>query len=274
MTRTMKRKRTIILSFVAPILFAGVVAAIVFRDRRTTDGTERSALRAPSADAGSSDLAAISNLLDFAIDSFRKEGGPVTILRDDRTVDASVPWTPGMKHPVKPDDPDLPSSGTNTLRAILGQSEEWHVFNSVCDMYTGSPETLPYERTDDVTILHFPQEWEVWIDNATGAILEPPGLPPLSVEEMSDLTWEELSRDDGIERWTRTVATASAYGGRIARLDGFRLDEIRFVGDKAFVGWRILQDPPSTDGFIRLTFWIDRRTKRIVHSGMEVHEDR
>ena len=44
--------------------------------------------------------------------------------------------------------------------------------------------------------------------------------------------------------------------------------------DKAFVGWRILKDPPSTDGFIRLTFWIDRRTKRIVHSGTEIHEDR
>ena len=46
------------------------------------------------------------------------------------------------------------------------------------------------------------------------------------------------------------------------------------VDDKAFVGWRILKDPPSTDGFIRLTFWIDRRTKRIVHSGTEIHEDR
>ena len=46
------------------------------------------------------------------------------------------------------------------------------------------------------------------------------------------------------------------------------------AGDKAFVAWRLMDDPPSADGFLRLTYWVDRRTKRIVHSGTEVHEDR
>lgn len=251
-----------------------LLAATANRTRGPMDAETRSVGSSSWTNPVPASPAAISNLLEFSIDSFRKDDAPVGILRDDKDVDASVPWAPGMKHPVRPDDPDLPGSGTNTLRAILGQSEAWHVYNSVCGMYTGSPKTLPYERTDDATILHFPQDWEVRIDNATGAILEPPGLPPLSVEEMSDLTWAELSRDGGVERWMQTIATASAYGGKICSLDGFRLDEIRFVGDKAFVGWRILKDPPSTDGFIRLTFWIDRRTKRIVHSGTEIHEDR
>ncbi len=276
MTRTMKRRFVHISTgaVVCVCVAASTVAIAVFRDRRATDAAAPDPLLDSLASVNPSDPTAISNLLEFSIDSFRKDDAPVGILRDDKDVDASVPWAPGMKHPVRPDDPDLPGSGTNTLRSILGQSEAWHVYNSVCGMYTGSPETLPYERTDDATILHFPQDWEVRIDNATGAILEPPGLPPLSVEEMSDLTWAELSRDGGVERWMQTIATASAYGGKICRLDGFRLDEIRFVGDKAFVGWRILKDPPSTDGFIRLTFWIDRRTKRIVHSGTEIHEDR
>ena len=199
-----------------------LLAATANRTRGPMDAETRSVDSSSWTNPVPASPAAISNLLEFSIDSFRKDDAPVGILRDDKDVDASVPWAPGMKHSVRPDDPDLPGSGTNTLRAIL----------------------------------------------------EPPGLPPLSVEEMSDLTWAELSRDGGVERWMQTIATASAYGGKICRLDGFRLDEIRFVGDKAFVGWRILKDPPSTDGFIRLTFWIDRRTKRIVHSGTEIHEDR
>lgn len=217
--------------------------------------------------------AAISNALEFSVESFRMDDGTVTARHDGRTPFDASAWKPGMQHPVVP-DPGLPDAGTNTLRAVLGQSEEWHVYNAVCGLYLGAPERIPYERTGDTTVLHFPSDWDIRIDNATGAILEPTGLPPLSERELSDLTWAEISRERGVERWMEIISISAASAGKSRRLTGFRLDEIRFVGDKAFVAWRLMDNPPSADGFLRLTYWVDRRTKRIVHSGTEVHEDR
>lgn len=273
----MKRQTVVLVALAVPLLCAGIVGITmvtgIFRARQTTDAEPRFVGSASWTNPVPASPAAISNALVFSVESFRMDDGTVTARHDGRTPFDSSAWKPGMQHPVVP-DPGLPDVGTNTLRAVLGQSEEWYVYNAVCGLYLGSPERIPYERTGDTTVLHFPSDWDVRIDNATGAILEPTGLPPLSERELSDLTWAEISRERGVERWMEVISTSAASAGKRRRLTGFRLDEIRFVGDKAFVAWRLMDDPPSADGFLRLTYWVDRRTKRIVHSGTEVHEDR
>lgn len=274
----MKQHAVIATGFAGAILCACIAAiaavAGVFRDRPNEPAEPRSAI--PLSRTSSDDFSsnAISNLPLLSAESFRLDGKTVAIHLDDRSDFDPSTWQPGMKHPVIPDDPNLPNTGTNTLRAVLGQCEEWHVYNSVCGLYLGSPERIPYERTGNTTTLHFSPDWEVRIDNATGAILEPPDLPPLSESDLSDMTWVELSRDRGVERWADIVSSAAANADRLCRLIGFRLDEIRYVGDKVFVGWRLIEDPPSEDSFLRLTYWVDRRTKQVVHSGTEIHENR
>ncbi len=181
--------------------------------------------------------------------------------------------TSGTPHPVQPEDVSLPNIGTNTLRTILGPLAEIHVFNSVCGLYVGDCENIPYEKSDAITRLVFPDDWIVDIDNVTGNILIPSGLPGITAEEIAELTWREMKNGGHVRQLAETLVSQPLHDGTPARLVGFQLDEIRYVADKVFAAWRLVQVPPSSDGsFLRFSFGIDRKTKKATFLGIEVHE--
>lgn len=184
-------------------------------------------------------------------------------------------WRPGMPHPIEPEDPDMPSSGTNSLRKILGWRSEWHVFNSVNGLYSGSGDDVPYEMGDRTVFLHLGPDWTVEVEKATGIILPPADLPTISDKELSDIAWSAMERDEELRKWSdafQAVKESTDKGGVLAEV---RLDAIRRVSDKAFVAWRLVEDPPDPEGgFIRCVYWIDVRTRRIVWSGTEINENR
>ena len=78
------------------------------------------------------------------------------------------------------------------------------------------------------------------------------------------------------EKKAGNVYRQVADDGTVLReLSDVILDEIRRVGDKAFVAWRLVETPPpDEDGFIRSVFWVDVRSRKIVYEGNEIHEDR
>ena len=58
-------------------------------------------------------------------------------------------------------------------------------------------------------------------------------------------------------------------------LSDVQCDEIRRIGDKAVVAWLLVESSPSEDpGCIRPIYWVDVRTRKIVHWGYERWEDR
>ena len=180
---------------------------------------------------------------------------------------------PDASHPVRPEDASLLTSGTNSLRAILGPLEETYVFNSVHGLYLGDGESIPYARANGITRLFFPNRLIVDVENATGRILIPSDLPNITEEEIADLTWREIKEGGHVGTWVETLCSRPGLDGTASRLVGFQLDEIRFVSDRVFVAWRVVVAPPSKDGsFIRLSFGIDRKTKSVSYLGLEIHE--
>jgi hypothetical protein len=89
------------------------------------------------------------------------------------------------------------------------------------------------------------------------------------------MTWRAFSANDGLERWRNVYRQVADDGTVLRELSDVILDEIRRVGDKAFVAWRLVETPPpDEDGFIRSVFWVDVRSRKIVYEGNEIHEDR
>lgn len=205
--------------------------------------------------------------------SMQPEGKP------DPTDNPPIPfreenWTPGGPHPVEPEDPALPPSGKAPLRTLLGWKAEWHVHNSVCG-FVPNPDTVSYVREQGRTRLVFSTGWEIEVEDSTGRILVPPGLPALSDERLADMTWRALVANEGLERWRDVYRRAADDGTMLEELVDVHLDEIRRVGDKAFISWRLVESPPpDEEGFIRLEFWVDVRTEKIVYEGTEINEDR
>ena len=184
-------------------------------------------------------------------------------------------WRIGEPRPVEPENSSLPPFGKSTLRAIFGWKEEWHIRNSICGFVQNPKEIVSYEKKAGKTKVTFDSGWAIEINDATGQILVPPGLPPLSDNELADMTWRAFSANDGLERWRNVYRQVADDGTVLRELSDVILDEIRRVGDKAFVAWRLVETPPpDEDGFIRSVFWVDVRSRKIVYEGNEIHEDR
>lgn len=182
-------------------------------------------------------------------------------------------WKPGMPHPAEPEDPTLPSLGKASLRAIFGWKAEWHIHNSVCGFVSNPSEEVAYERQSGKTKVSFSSGWTIMVDDATGTILVPRDLPALSDEELVDMTWRAFVANDGLERWRNIYRRVAEDGTVRSSLSDVKLDEIRRVGDKAFVAWRLVESPPAEDGsFLRHVYWVDIRSRKIVIDGEEINE--
>ena len=169
---------------------------------------------------------------------------------------------------VRPQDPNLPPSGVSSLQTILGFEEAVFVFNSVNGL-CGSDQNVSFERNVDSIVLTFETGLTIKIDTNTGKIFTPDDLPSISDEELSSLTWKQMESSGEIEQW-KEVYRQTGEPNPIE----IRLDEIRRVADKAFVAWRIIETSSEDDSFIRIVFWVDVRTKKIVQRLREIHEDR
>lgn len=183
-------------------------------------------------------------------------------------------WNPHVPHPVEPEDLALPPSGTAQLRTLLGWKADWYIHNSVYGLVP-NPDTVSYVREHGRTRLTFSTGWEIEVEDATGTILVPSGLPALSDERLADMTWRSLVANEGLEHWRDVYRRTAEDGTMLEELVDVHLDEIRRVGDKAFVSWRLVESPPpEEEGFIRLNFWVDVRTEKIIYEGTEINEDR
>lgn len=175
----------------------------------------------------------------------------------------------GQPRPVHAAIPNAPPSGTASLREILGPEEWSHVFNSLNGI-CGNDGNVAFERKDGQTFLTFENGLEIVIDDETGTILEPPGLPVVSDGELADLTWKTMQSTGEIEKWRTSFRQLDENGAIVRRLSEIRLDEVLRVADKAFVAWRLVAVPPSENGSItRLVFWIDIRSKTVVSKQVE-----
>ena len=175
----------------------------------------------------------------------------------------------GQPRPVHAGIPnDLPS-GTASLREILGPEEWSHVFNSLNGI-CGNDGNVAFKRKDGQTFLTFENGLEIVIDDATGTILEPPGLPVVPNGELADLTWKTMQSTGEIEKWRTSFRQLDENGAIVRRLSEIRLDELLRVADKAFVAWRLVAAPSSENGSItRLVFWVDIRSKTVVSKQIE-----
>ncbi len=194
-------------------------------------------------------------------------------------------WMPGLPHPIEPQDTSLPSSGKATTLTLFGRSAKWHIDNAVVGLGINPDAEVQYEILGGKTRVTFPPtptnynntnlEWTIEIDNATGRILVPPDLPPLSDEQLTNMTWQAFIADNNLERWRTIYRKVSADGTVIRELSDVQCDEIRRIGDKAVVAWLLVESPPYEDpGCIRPVYWVDVRTGKIVHRGYEIWEDR
>ena len=194
-------------------------------------------------------------------------------------------WRPGLPHPIERQDTSLPPSGKATTLTLLGRSAKWHIDNAVVGLGINPDAEVKYEILDGKTRVTFPPilanydntnlEWTIEIDNASGKILVPPDLPPLSDEQLTNMTWQAFIANNNLERWRAIYRKISDDGTVIRELSDVQCDEIRRIGDKAVVAWLLVESPPSEDpGCIRPFYWVDVRTRKIVHWGYERWEDR
>ena len=194
-------------------------------------------------------------------------------------------WKPGLPHPIEPQDSSLPPSGKTTTLTLLGRSAKWHIDNAVVGLGINPDAEVQYEILGGKTRVTFPPvpinygntnlEWTIEIDNATGKIIEPPDLPPLSDEQLTNMTWQAFIADNNLEQWRTIYRKISDDGTIIGELSEVQCDEIRRIGDKAVVAWLLVEFPPDEDlGCIRPIYWVDVRTRKILHWGYERWEDR
>lgn len=189
-------------------------------------------------------------------------------------------WKLGLPHPIEPKDSTLPPSGRSTIYTLFGWNAALYIYNSVCGFVINPDEEVAYEKLDGKTRVTFhtgpvefrtpTRKWTVEIDNATGKIIIPPDLPPISYEELEDLTWNGLTANGRIEGFRGAIRQVSRREGVVRDISEIRCEEIRRVGDKAFVTWRLVKFPPyekDSDG--RYVFWVDVRTREIVGEGPE-----
>ena len=161
-----------------------------------------------------------------------------------------------------------PPSGTARPAVVLGKEEWKHVRASINGLPESRAESIGYERAETTTMISFPSGWTLSIDNGTGSIVEPPGLPHFNSAALSATTWDDMKTNGSIAAFERGSGEAS--DGRARR---FRLDETRRVADRDFVAWRLVDEPPAKDGsFLRLVYWLDARTGTILISGEEINE--
>ena len=189
-------------------------------------------------------------------------------------------WKLGLPHPIEPRDANLPPSGKSTIQILFGWNAAWYIYNSVCGFVPNPDEEVAYEKLDGKTRVTFhtgpvefrtaTREWTVEIDNATGKFLTPPDLPPISYEELEDITWNGLTANGRIEGFRGAIRRVSRREGVVRDIAEIRCEEIRLVGDKAFVTWRLVEFPPYKEGRGgRHVFWVDVRTREIVGDGGE-----
>lgn len=182
--------------------------------------------------------------------------------------DGRLPQRIPPPHPIASAMPNSPPAGTAVPAVVLGREEWKHVRASIYGLPESSAETIGYERRETTTTVSFPSGWSFSIDNGTGRIVEPPGLPPFNPAALSATTWNDLKTNGSIEASERDPGDAS--GERTRR---FKLDETRRVADRDFVAWRLVDEPGATDGsFLRLVYWLDARTGTILFSGEEINE--
>lgn len=172
--------------------------------------------------------------------------------------------------PVQPDNPNLTLSGTGPLRLVLGEMEYAYVSGAL-DGICGDDENVAFEREGGRTALTFKNGLRIIVDDITGEIQMPPGLPAVSDAELADLTWARMESSGAIAKWRSRYQETDGNGIISRRLSEIRLDEVFRVSDKAFVAWRLLPDPPSFGGsFSRIVFWIDVPSRSIVSEGSEI----
>ena len=186
-------------------------------------------------------------------------------------------WKLGLPHPIEPRDTNLPPSGKSTIQILFGWNAAWYIYNSVCGFVMNPDEEVVYEKLDGKTRVTFRtgpayigddahRKWTVEIDNATGKFLIPPDLPPISYEELEDITWNELATNGRIGQIRETIRRVSKQrSGIVHDIAEIRCEEIHLVGDKACVAWRFVEHPPCDEaGCGRYIFWVDVRTREIV----------
>lgn len=169
----------------------------------------------------------------------------------------------GLPSPVSPFDPDMPASGTNSLRNILGSEELRYVFNSLNGI-CGNDGNVAFERMNGRTQLTFETGLAIVVDDATGSILTPSDLPSVSDEELAGLSWTRLRSSGEIEKWRARFQRTDNGGNILRRLSEVRLDEIFRVSDKAFVAWRLVVWPMQDNGcYLRIVHWVDMSSGEI-----------
>ena len=189
-------------------------------------------------------------------------------------------WKFGLPHPIEPKDSTLPPSGKSNIYTLFGWNAALHIYNSVCGFVINPDEDVVYEKLEGKTRVTFhtgpvefrtpTREWTVEIDNATGKIIIPPDLPPISYEELEDITWNKLTENGRIKGFREAIRRVSKREGVVRDIAKIRCEEIRRVGDKAFVAWRLVEFPPyNEDGGGLHVFWVDVRTREIVVEGCE-----
>ena len=189
-------------------------------------------------------------------------------------------WKFGLPHPIEPKDSALPPSGKSNIYTLFGWNAALHIYNSVCGFVINPDEDVVYEKLEGKTRVTFhtgpvdfktpTREWTVEIDNATGRIIIPSDLPPISYEELEDITWNKLTANNRIEGFRGAIRQVSRREGVVRDIAEIRCEEIRQVGDKAFVTWKYVEFPPhEKDGGVRHVFWVDVRTRDIVGEGTE-----
>lgn len=175
----------------------------------------------------------------------------------------------GSPAPVVPTIQGMPMSGTNYLGNILGPGESRYVFNSLNGI-CGDDRNVAYERRNGQTALTFETGLEIVVDDITGSILTPLGLPCVSDATLADLTWSRMEESGDIARWRARFQKTDENGAVLRRLAEIRLDEIYRVADKAFVAWRLVDSPTPEDGFfVRLVHWVDIPSGEIVFASEE-----
>ncbi len=186
-------------------------------------------------------------------------------------------WKLGLPHPIEPRDTNLPPSGKSTIQILFGWNAAWYIYNSVCGFVMNPDEEVGYEKLDRKTRVTFRtgpayigddtrREWTVEIDNATGKFLIPQDLPPISYEELEDITWNELTANGRIGRIREAIRRASKKRSGVVRdIAEIHCEKIHRIGDKACVTWRVVEYPPCNEAeWGRHIFWVDVRTREIV----------
>lgn len=201
-------------------------------------------------------------------------------------------WKFGEPYRVEPESPDLPASGSALLRTIVGWREEIHVNKAAFCLVSDRTGPFEYVRSNGTTRVRFPEKlmetaigpyygapgfrksrvqfpdgWEIEIDDETGRILTPAGLPYRTDGEVAELTRDSLLELREFDRFREVCRQTDVRAGRTPQeLVDIRTNGIRRVSDKIFVGYRLVFNDHAQDNEPTvIVFCVDAWTGEIIN---------